>query len=345
MRYAALLILFLTSCAGSVIRREYTGTPHDFDFRHPGCTASTPQSGFTVRYLGSGGVYINWKDDALLIGPYFSHAGGVLAAQFGHVHFDDERIARGMRDVKNVRAILFGHSHFDHIGDLPRVAKLVSGVIYTNDSGVNLLGGYPDIQERAFSVEGKTSMDVPGAEIRITPVKWDHAPQLCRLHHWPCTYAMDAADPQTRPWEKLHLRELRSGQTYAYVIELLDGDRVAHRIYYNDAAAAERPVPEGSYDLAIICMASYDFVRGYPEWLLARLKPHHVLISHYEDFFVKQKTSSWTFAPLLTNAKANRFIERVKDSVSDPRPPVNDVCGAKTDRWSMPVPGETLVFQ
>jgi hypothetical protein len=144
----------------------------------------------------------------------------------------------------------------------------------------------------------------------------------------------------------VRLRDLRNGQTYAYEIDLMNGSEVAHRIYYNDAAAAEQPgVPDGPFDLAIICMASYDFVRGYPESLLARLRPHHVLISHYEDFFVKQKTNSWSFAPLLTDRKANRFIERMKDLVNDPRPPTNNVCGVKTDRWSMPVPGETLVFQ
>jgi L-ascorbate metabolism protein UlaG (beta-lactamase superfamily) len=343
----ALSLLLLSACAGSVIRKELAGRPHDFDFRQPGCTPETVQSDFTVRYLGSGGVYINWKNDGLLIGPYFSHSGGVVAAQFGHVHFDDERIARGMKDVVNVRAIVFGHSHFDHLGDLPHVAKLVNGVpIYTNDSGVRLLGGYPEIQSRAISVEGQPAFDVPNAAIRITPLKWDHAPQLCRLHHWPCTYAMGEADVQSRPWEGLHLRDLRSGNTYAYVIELLDGDRVVHRIYYNDAAAEKiDAVPDGPYDLAILCMASYDFVRGYPELLLQRLKPHHVLVSHYEDFFVKQRTNAWMFAPLLTNAKANRFIARMNGLVNEPRPPLNAICGVKTDRWSMPVPGQTLVFQ
>jgi hypothetical protein len=202
------------------------------------------------------------------------------------------------------------------------------------------------VQSRAVSVEGKPSIDVPGAAIRIIPIKWDHAPQLCRWNHWPCTYAIGEAEPQTKAWEKVPLRALRNGQTYAYEIDLMNGNEVAHRIYYNDAAAAEQPgVPDGPFDLAIICAASYNFVSGYPESLLARLKPHHVLVSHYEDFFVKQKTNSWTFAPLLTNRKANRFIERMEKNVAGNERPSNKFCGVGTDRWSMPVPGETLVFQ
>src|SRR5207237_4360843 len=289
MRKAVLVLLLFTACAGSVVR--------NFAFRAPGCKPSAPDVPYSVRYLGSGGVYIKWKDDGLLVGPYFSHSGGVVAAQFGHGHFDDARIDSGMSGITNVRAILFGHSHFDHFGDVPRIADKVPAVpSYANASGVKLLGGYPKTQSRAVSVEGKPSIDVPGAAIRIIPIKWDHAPQLCRWNHWPCTYAIGEAEPQTKAWEKVPLRALRNGQTYAYEIDLMNGSEVAHRIYYNDAAAAEQPgVPDGPFDLAIICVASYDLVSGYPESLLARLKPRHVLISHYEDFFVKQKTNSWTF--------------------------------------------------
>lgn len=343
MRKAALLLLLFAACAGSRV-----GT---FDFREPHCEPATHNSGLTVRYLGSGGIYINWKNEGLLIGPYFSHSGGPAQAVFGHVHFDKERIASGMPGVSGVRAILFGHSHFDHIGDLPMVARYLveSGPIYTNDSGVKVLGGYPDVQSRAISVEGKTSINVPNSSIRIRPIKWDHAPQLCAWRHLPCTYAFGEAQPQSREWEKVKLRDLRGGRTYAYVIELMDGNDVAFRIFYNDAAGDERIAelpPAGNYDLAILCMASYDFVKGYPDALLERLKPHHVLISHYEDFFKKQKEHSWEFVRFLTDAKAKRFIERMEAKVVDPHPPINrDFCGAKDERWSMPVPGETLVFR
>jgi hypothetical protein len=346
---AALCLLLLSGCAGSIIRKEFTGTGQDFDFRDPRCTGGGNGSQFEVQYLGSGGVYIKWRGDALLIGPYFSHTGGVAQAQFGHVHFDRKRIANGI-NTENVRAILFGHSHFDHIGDLPIVANdYVRDVpIYTNNSGMNLLASYPKLQARAHSVEGQEPITI-GRAFRIRPIKWDHAPQLCSRRAWPCTYATGEAAPQTKPWEELRLRELRGGQTYAYVIELLDpGDHVRYRIYYNDAAGegVGESLPDEQYDLAIICMASFNLVHDYPKTLLARLKPHYVLVTHYEDFFRKQRYS-WTFVPLLTNRKANRFMKEMRDAlinVIDLLPARGITCGVQTERWSMATPGSVVTF-
>jgi hypothetical protein len=159
---------------------------------------------------------------------------------------------------------------------------------------------------------------------------------------------MGEAPPQTKQWEQLRMRNLLGGQTYAYVIELLERGVVRYRIYYNDAASegVGETLPDGTYDLAIICMASFDFAPGYPATLLDRLKPRHLFISHYEDFFTKQKQPSWTFAPLLTNGKANRFMTKVRKAMQNSDElPAQPFCGVNTKRWSMPVPGQTVVFQ
>ena len=92
-------------------------------------------------------------------------------------------------------------------------------------------------------------------------------------------------------------------------------------------------------------MASHDNVRGYPQALLKALEPRHVLVSHYDDFFART-TASGHFAPLLTNASANRFMQRLADAVHEvkPRTPSAIICGPSTERWSMPVPQWPLYF-
>lgn len=358
--------LLFSSCAGSIISREFLSNgEHDFDFRHPNCidegTLPTKDGAVEIRTLGSGGVYIAWGADAILVGPYFSRAGSALTAQFGRIHFDRARIAEGMRTVNSarVRAIVLGHSHFDHIGDIPVIAgEYVPGVpIYTNASGKNLLAAYPSVAANTRSVEGIDDwIDIPGTFIRILPVPSAHAPQLCASSHWPCTYARcETAAPETRPWEYVALRTLCGGRPHAFVIDLLDANRaVRYRIYYNDTAApgsvgAPSPTlrPTHRFDLAILCVASFDLVSGYPEWLLGELKPRHVLLSHFEDFIKRPYPQGWQFVPRLTDRKARAFMERVRDStsgVADPRPPMNQVCGPSTDRWSMPVPDSLLIF-
>ena len=340
---------------GSIIRKEFlTNGDRDFDFRHPRCPAppAPPANAIEIRHLGSGGISIKWRDDVVLLGPYFSRPGSLVAAQFGRVRFDDARIAAGMQpfDAAKVRAIMTGHSHFDHLADVPRVAQRATGaVVYTNASGVNMLASYPSIPAHAVRVDDWTR--VPDSAIRFRAVASAHAPQLCSLNHWPCTYAAGEVErPWSGDWTEKHYRDLRGGETFAYVIDLLDGDDVRYRIYYNDAAAAPpNGIPSADLtpvDLAVVCMASFDFVHNYPDGLLRTLQPRHVLVSHFDDFFEVQD-GAWTFVPLLTDNKANEFMRRMRDALAHapaPRPPLTPVCGPMTERWSMPVPGWPLYF-
>ena len=344
------------SLRGSIIRREFlTNGDSDFDFRHPRCPAppAPPPHSLEVRTLGAGGVAIRWRDDVLLFGPYFSRPGSVVAAQFARVRFDFDRIARGMAPFAGarVRAVIVGHSHFDHIADVPMVVRLHApdAPVWANQTGVNMLHPYLT----ANAVRPNEWTPIPGAPFRFMAIPSAHAPQLCGLNQWPCTYAMgQVSDPWSTPWPARHYRELLCGKTHAFIVDLLNDDQsVRYRIYYNDSAAQPpKGIPPHELmpvDLAVICMASYHFIHDYPEVLLQALQPRHVVVSHFDDFFEAQD-GAWTFVPLLTDGKANEFMRRMRDALRDaatpPRPPLTPVCGPMTERWSMPVPGWPLYF-
>jgi len=357
--------VFAAIRGGSVIPGDLTGDGKKFDFNNPPCQAGvtipTPDA-VDVRYTGSGGVYIGWQGNAILLGPFFSNPG-LITAQFRNLHHDEDRIHQHMQALAGVpiRAILTGHSHYDHIGDVPVVARQYApqAKIYTNTTGTRMLAAYSDLRSRLATIDEHKPIsitDSAGNEVmRIHAVMSDHAPQLCRCRHWPCDYADCSIEKDwTTAFEQHKLRSFCGGQTYAFVIDLMVGKKIQYRIYYNDAAAtaplgipsealsAEHPV----YDLAILCMASYDFVKDYPAKLLAAIRPRHVVLSHYEDFFSKSE-GHWRFVPLLTDAKAARFLRELRDShvVTDPLPPANKVCGPATREWTMPVPAEQMLFQ
>src|SRR5205085_4218484 len=110
------------------------------------------------------------------LGPYFSRPGSLTAAQFGRVRFDDARIDAGMRpfDAARVRAIITGHSHFDHLADIPRVARRASGAaVFTNASGVKMLASYPAIPAHAVVVHQWTR--IPNSAIRFQAIPSPHA--------------------------------------------------------------------------------------------------------------------------------------------------------------------------
>jgi len=354
--------VYATIRSGSVIPGDFTGDGKAFDFQHPPCQAglSTPTPDLVdVRYTGSGGAYIGWRGSAILLGPFFSNPG-LIAAQFRNLHHDEDRIRQHMQALAGVpvRAILTGHSHYDHIGDLPIVARQYApqARIYTNSTGARMLAAYNDLKTRTETIDLLKPMNIvddTGKTIfRIQAVVSDHAPQLCSCRHWPCDYADCEIDKDwTTPFEQHKLREFCGGQTYAFIIDLMDGDKIQYRIYYNDAAAnwplgIPTGIPDHPYDLAIICMASFDFVKLYPSALLGAIKPRHVVLSHYENFFSKSE-GRWEFVPLLTDAKAARFMRILRDShaVTNPLPPTNKVCGPSTREWTMPVPGEQMLFR
>jgi hypothetical protein len=338
---AAFLIVPLVHCSSVVA----------FDFQNPGCKAQVvapAANEVDVRYLGSGGVYIGWGGDKILLGPFFSKHSLVTAGP-RYNQPDRERIRTHLPpETRDVAAILAGHSHYDHIGDVPVIAQeyATGAQIYVNTAGVHMLHGYADLRPRTHELLPDQEYPI-APSIRLRTTKSDHAPQLCRWRHWPCTFAFcDGNEVWDTPFEQHKLNEFCVGVPLAFTIELLDGARnVKYRIYYNDTSP-DAPLgvpPAGDYDLAILAIPQYNHVAGYPEQVVAATHPKHVVISHFENFFEKSD-GSWKFVANLSTKEVGRFIERFRHEAPF-SPPVNDVCGAKGQGWTMPIPGEQMRFR
>lgn len=348
--FVVVLVLFLCGC-GHTIPGSLTGDGKPYDFAKPHDCVKPPHDPekVEVRYLGSGGVYLRWREEAILIGPSFSNPG-LIRAQFLRVKPNQARIDRALKKFEHqrVRAILAGHSHYDHLADVPTIARhpITTAPIWVNQAGKFMLA--------AEGLDGRVNELVAGEpfdatpSIRVRAVASNHAPQLCRWRHFPCVYGNGPIDrPWTTPLTHHRLASMSGGQTLALVIELHDGDTDRFRIYYNDASA-DSPLGQttGEFDLAILCMAQWNWVRDYPRDLLAVLRPRHVVVSHWDNFFAEAQHRT-RFVPNLSDASAARFLTIVDERVPDDGGggPVNPVCGASNVDWSMPAPGTTLLFK
>lgn len=354
--------LGVAGCSGHVIRaRHAPNHAADFDVRDPPCEANRrvdrSPGDVVVRYLGAGGVAFERDGHAVVTAPYFSNAG-LWRVAFGKARPDEAAVERGARDlpVSGVRAVLIGHAHYDHLSDLPTLLRgqlrgvtLVGSPTARNAlDACDLDGGFVDATERIgtpFALRDGAGAPVP---IRVTPLRSGHAPHL-RGFHW----ADGKIDrPTSRCADEMAHRALKGGEVLAFLVDFMDGEEVAFRVYYQDAVPAvgtglPRPADGRRVDLAILCLPSYWLVDGFPESAIEALRPRHVWVTHYENFFEKAGRPRG-FAPLVSDRRANAFLDRVDASLDALALPVAGPracgCGPCGDRVTVPLPGEALVY-
>jgi hypothetical protein len=190
---------------------------------------------------------------------------------------------------------------------------------------------------------------------RVRALCSSHAPHFDHV-----TLMKHTTKARLEPWDERRYWHLGAGQPYALVIDLLDPDAegaedeaaVRYRIHYQDSASEEpdgippRELLERPYDLAVVCMASAHLVRRYPEALVEAIRPRHVLVTHYDDFF-RPWEERRGFVTLLSRGKAEAFLERVQKALpkGGTVPPVTELCGPTAPGWTMPLVGEWIVFR
>jgi L-ascorbate metabolism protein UlaG (beta-lactamase superfamily) len=255
-----------------------------------------------LHYLGSGGWLIQRGTDRIATAPFVSNPSGFTVLFPGGPDrdlIDDDAVIPPMPDV---RIILVGHGHYDHAMDLPYVhrKKAPNADIYGGTTVVNTLWAAPGLAPylKEIAPADAASGDRPGrwfpserASVRFMPLRSTHAPHFAgrKIVPWWSVDERQTALPCCPYWWK-------EGETYAYIIDFLDGQgRVEFRIYYQDTAARPgtgvAPVFEGAdaarVDVAILCVAAFHQVDGNPEHILTNLQPRHVIGGHWEDFIFR----------------------------------------------------------
>jgi len=250
-----------------------------------------------MTYLGTGGWILERGEAQLLAAPLFSNPG--------FVHTGTRDIASdttvvdtfmGRYDVRGARAILVGHAHYDHLMDVPRVARAHAPAarIVGSETVRNTLGTWSGLMARVDEVEPFAGDEANegtwmhyGPDIRVMPLRSLHGPHFDGITLYPGTVDRPLARAPRRATEWLE------GETFAYLIDFLDPDgSVAFRVYYQDAVA---PPPHGfapetlirarPVDVAVIVPATFEEVPWHPEALVGNLRPRRILLGHWEDFF------------------------------------------------------------
>jgi len=354
------LAVGLAACSGNTVRQPYVPNhPGNFDFRRPPCEpAGRPDarsSDLLIRYLGVGGLYLEWAGISLLTAPLFTRYGPMRVA-FGEIEWDEDAIRRGLDGLhlETTCAVLVGHAHYDHLADVPPVLidHAPDALVYVNRTGAKMLEAFPELSPRVVVIEAQGDDWIPlvgpdGAPlpIRVLALPYEHASHVLGIH-----FADGEIEEGWDEWSDRKLRKMKEGTTFAFVIDLLsdEGD-VLYRIHYQDAAGLppglldDRPV-----DLAVLPMPSHRRVEDYPGNVIRTTEARHVLAIHYEDF-LRDPDKPIRMVPTLTDKTARQFLEAVEAATSAPERSLQGPdpcgCGPCGDAWSMPLPGEWLRFR
>lgn len=225
--------------------------------------------GLEMEWLGTSGFALRYQGTAILIDPYLTRVplGDVLWRR--RVGPDPEVLARRRLAAD---AVLVGHAHFDHVMDVPAIARDSGATVYGSRSTARLMALH-DLADRAVIAE-------PGRTYEVGPFAIEFVPSVhSRL-------VLGLAVPYDGDISCEHLDELtparyRCGEVYGIRVEVA-GVSLYHQ---GSADVLEEALGRRPVDVFLAGIAGRGFTRRYLDRILPLLSPRVVVPHHFDDFF------------------------------------------------------------
>jgi L-ascorbate metabolism protein UlaG (beta-lactamase superfamily) len=226
----------------------------------------------TLRWLGTAGFELRHDGWTVLVDPYITRAP-LRTCALSRLESDGAAIRR---HVSGADAIVCGHTHFDHVLDVPAIARLTGARVFGSRSAVNLCRAAGIAADRLCDVEsqsGERRAEVGPFELTFVPSA--HSPLLAGR----VPFAGEIADCDQVP-SRAH--QYRCGAVFAVTV------RVAGRVIHHVGSANlldEAPLPSREVDALLLCVAGWTTSPRFVPRLLQRVSPATVVLSHWDDFF------------------------------------------------------------
>lgn len=225
-----------------------------------------------VTWLGTAGFAIAHQAHVLLIDPYLTRPS-LAHCLFRPLRPDTSLV---QRYTPRADAVVLSHTHFDHVLDVPLIARQTGARVFGSRSAVHLCrsAGLPDTQlvcVEPVAGSAPQEADVGPFHLRF----WPSAHSALLLGRVP--FPGDIADCADLP---LRTQGYRCGAVFAVEIE------VASRrlVHIGSAELVERGWRIGPVDLALACVAGWTTTEQYPERVVTALSPGAVLLHHWDNF-------------------------------------------------------------
>jgi L-ascorbate metabolism protein UlaG (beta-lactamase superfamily) len=246
--------------------------PKDIEFAPDELKGSDPT--LRVRWLGTAGFAIEHQGWVLLIDPYLTRPslGRCLLSSI------EPDLPTIRRYVTGADGIICGHTHFDHVLDVPAIARFTGAQVFGSTSAVTLCRAGGIAAERLHDVQTMTDRSEARAELgpfELRFVPGEHSPLLGGKVPFPG----DITDCNQVPHR---MGDYRCGAVFNVAVT------VAGRTIYHTGSANLRDDVGPSIrdiDLLLLCVAGWTATPRLVERLLSKVTPDAVLLSHWDNFF------------------------------------------------------------
>ena len=231
-------------------------------------------SGVNFRWLGTNGWEIRFGNRAILMDPWLSRTeAGFFSGRPNPDALLTLEASLIDQHITRADQILIGHGHFDHIADVPYIAKKTSATVIGSESHMNMLRAYGISEERLVACRGGEVMQFDGYTIEVIPSLHALAPNekvpfAGRLTSVPSL-------PQT-------IKDMPDGDTFIYLLTI---DRKFQIFLMSSGNFSERAMSGLKPDIALVAPFGRSQISDFTPRLLKALNfPRIVLPTHWDNW-------------------------------------------------------------
>lgn len=225
--------------------------------------------GVTVRWTGVASCLLEFEGVRLAIDPFVSRPS--LSDVFARrLQVDTAAIDRW---IPHCDYVAVGHSHYDHVMDVPHIAKRDGALVVGAESTMTIARNAGVPGERLHTIEAAGG-SVQCGPFRVTFIPSKHCAVIFGRIPYPGEVAADFVAPA-------RASEYRMGGVFGVLVEVNGAS-----FYHNGTADIDDEALHGhTADVALIGIAGAGRTERYFERLLGALRPEVIVPIHWDAFF------------------------------------------------------------
>jgi L-ascorbate metabolism protein UlaG (beta-lactamase superfamily) len=231
-------------------------------------------AGVSFKWFGTDGWEIAFANKTILFDPWFSRfESGFLTGKFNPnmtLPVDETLINQ---HITKADQILIGHGHWDHMADVPYIAKKTNAMVIGSETHANVMRAAGVPEGKIVQVKGGEYMQFDGYTIEIFPGLHSMGPT--KKHAVP-GHLVSVPPPPTK------IADLPEGDSLIYVITI--GGKFSIFLM-STANYIERAIAGLKPDVALVASIFANQIHDYTPRLLQALNyPKVILPTHWDNF-------------------------------------------------------------